>query len=213
MKHATSKALFSYWDQVRDGRVAPRRLEIEPARLTPILSETFILVRINTVDYPYRLAGTRICDVFGREFRGRNFLDGWTETDRVTLSRQLAVVCQDGAGLVLEMAATGTERHSVILECVILPMLHTTNSITRLLGCAVALDHPAWLGTEPLTSIELLNHKLIWPGREMTPERPPMRPITPVLSALAGARLVKIDRRSFRVLDGGLLTGGPEKAK
>jgi hypothetical protein len=213
MKHATSKALFSYWDQVRDGRVAPRRLEIEPARLTSILSETFILERKSTVDYPYRLAGTRICDVFGREFRGRNFLDGWAETDRVTLTRQLAVVCQDGAGLVFEMAATGSERHTVIMEGVILPMLHTTNAITRLLGSAVALDDPAWLGTEALMSIELLSHKLIWPGREMNAERPPMRPITPVLSSLAGARLVKIDRRSFRVLDGGLVTGVPEKAK
>jgi hypothetical protein len=213
MKHATNKALFSYWDRVRDGRVAPRRLEIEPVQLTTILSETFILERKSTVDYPYRLAGTRICDVFGREFRGRNFLDGWTDADRITLTRQLAVVCQDGAGLVFEIAATGTERHSVVLEGVILPMLHTTNAITRLLGSLVALDAQPWLGAEPLTTLELLNHKLIWPGRDMNVTREPMPPMTPALTSLAGARLVKIDRRSFRVLDGGLTTGIVEKSK
>jgi hypothetical protein len=207
MKHPTTTALFSYWDQVRDGRLAPKRLEIEPMQLTPILSETFILERRSTVDYPYRLAGTRICDVFGHEFRGRNFLEGWTESDRISLSRQLAVVCQDGAGLVFEMAASGNERHTVIMEGVILPLMHTGNTITRLLGSISTLDSPEWLCAEPLRAIELLNHKLIWPGRTFDTNATPMRPITPALTPLAGARLVKIDRRSFRVLDGGLTPG------
>ena len=29
--------------------------------------------------YQYRLAGTRLCELFGSELRGNNFLDGWSE--------------------------------------------------------------------------------------------------------------------------------------
>jgi hypothetical protein len=217
MKHPTSVALYDYWDKVRDGRLAPRRLEIEPACLTSILSDTFILERNSTVDYPYRLAGTGICEVFGREFRGRNFLDAWSRSDQITLSRQLAVVCQDGAGFVFEMAATGLERHTVILEGTLLPLLHTGTTIARLIGSIAAMDKPEWLGHEPLTSLELLGHRLVWPGRPpIVPSAPapdPLRPLTPVLSSLAGARLVKMDRRSFRVLDGGRVDSGRTAAK
>ena len=33
--------------------------------------------------YQYRLAGTRLCELFGSELRGRNFLDGWSDGDRL----------------------------------------------------------------------------------------------------------------------------------
>jgi hypothetical protein len=123
------------------------------------------------------------------------------------LSRQLAIVCQDGAGLVYEMAATGLERHTVTIEGLLLPLLHTGTSIARLIGSKAVFDPPAWLGTEPLAKCELLSHRLIWPARDAegrtVSKGEALRPIMPVLSDLAGARLVKIDRRSFRVLDGG----------
>ena len=43
MKNRTSQILFAYWNEARQGRVAPRRLDIEPARIAGILSETMIL--------------------------------------------------------------------------------------------------------------------------------------------------------------------------
>jgi hypothetical protein len=99
----------------------------------------------------------------------------------------------------------------VMIEGLLLPLLHTGTSIARLIGSKAVFDPPAWLGTEPLVKFELLSHRLIWPGRESGREADgrvaskgeALRPIMPVLSDLAGARLVKVDRRSFRVLDGG----------
>ena len=37
MKQTTIQTLYAYWDGVRAGRIAPRRLEIEPARIAAIL--------------------------------------------------------------------------------------------------------------------------------------------------------------------------------
>ena len=77
MRSKTSQILFNYWNDVRQNRLAPKRFEIEPSRIAPILSETFILERLDWDSYRFRLAGTRICDEFGVEFRGTDFLDGW----------------------------------------------------------------------------------------------------------------------------------------
>ena len=76
------QTLYGYWNALRAGRIAPRRLEIEPSRIGSILSETFMLERTDPATYHYRLAGTRLCEIFGFELRGTNLLDGWSEADR-----------------------------------------------------------------------------------------------------------------------------------
>ncbi|MEO1650333.1 MAG: PAS domain-containing protein, partial [Pseudomonadota bacterium] len=65
MKHTTSHSLFSYWNEVRRGRPAPRRFDIEPSRISHILAETLILERIDFETYRFRLAGTKVSQAFG----------------------------------------------------------------------------------------------------------------------------------------------------
>mgnify|MGYP002386686614 CR=1 FL=1 len=74
MKHKTSQSLYGYWNEVRRGRLAPRRFDIEPSRISQILPATFILERVESERYLFRLAGTRLCEIFAREFRGTNFV-------------------------------------------------------------------------------------------------------------------------------------------
>ncbi len=94
MKERTSQHLFAYWNTVRGDRVAPRRFEIEPSRIAGVLPETFILEREARGDYRFRLAGTRICEQFGREFRGANLLDLFAADDRETIAALLeTTVC------------------------------------------------------------------------------------------------------------------------
>ena len=205
MRQRTSQILYAYWNEVRGERLAPRRLEIEPSRIATILPETFVLERGPAATYTFRLAGTRLFEAFGHEFRGTDFLAGWSPNDRTTLVRQLDVVCSQGAALVLLFeAATAASGKCAEFEAVLLPLLHTAGDVTRLLGAISPLAAPPWLGHERLEGQRLLGHELIWPdGRPYTIAEK-MREQTPLKSALSGARLVRFDRRSFRVLDGGL---------
>ena len=41
------QTLYSYWNEVRAGRLAPQRLEIEPSRIAGVLAETFMLERVD----------------------------------------------------------------------------------------------------------------------------------------------------------------------
>lgn len=207
MKQKTTQTLFGYWNEVRAGRLAPQRLEVEPSRIAGILSETFMLERVDAGTYRYRLAGTRLCEMFGSELRGKDFLDGWSEADRQVLRRDLATVCEQGAVAVLGLEGSSDSRHRVELEAILLPLVHAGQKIGRIIGAMSATSAPYWLDSEPLLNRRLLRHELIWPdGRphsvvERLGRQAPFQPLR------AQMRIVKTDRRQFRVFDGGR-TGG-----
>ena len=52
MKQRTIQTLYAYWNELRAGRIAPRRLEIEPSRISSILPETFMLERTDAGHLP-----------------------------------------------------------------------------------------------------------------------------------------------------------------
>lgn len=207
MKHKTSKTLFAYWDAVRGGHPAPRRFQIEPAKISSILSSTFMLERLGPGTYRYRLAGTSVCSLFGSELRGTNFLDGWAPEDNLSLMRRLTVLSSRGAVELVHLEAAPAGRASVPFELLLLPLRHTGDTIDRVLGSFVALDCPPWLGHLPLASKRLIANEFIWPEGNTSgafADAVPLRPnhIPSVLTP-QGGRIVRQDRRQFRVFEGG----------
>jgi hypothetical protein len=203
MKQRTIQTLYAYWNELRAGRVAPRRLEIEPARIGSILPETFMLERIDASTYRYRLAGTRLCETFRAELRGANLLDGWDEADRSVLARHLAAVCEQGAVVLLGIEASASSTRRVQLEAILLPLMHTNNAVERVIGAMSPTTSPHWLGHEHLIDKRLIRHETIWPdGRPHAVMERGSR-TAPFLAASPPGRVVSDERRSFRVLDGG----------
>ena len=203
MKQKTTQTLYAYWNDLRAGRTAPRRLEIEPSRIGSILPETFMLERTGPSSYHYRLAGTRLCEIFGTELRGTNLLEGWTASDRATIAGNLISTCEQGAATLLTIEAGSDAVRRVQLEVIMLPLMHANNTMERVIGAMSVLSSPHWLGYERLTVKRLIDHDLIWPdGRprsiiDRTGKEAPFRPAPPAM------RMVKSDRRLFRVFDGG----------
>lgn len=208
MKHQTTQQLFAYWNEVRGARVAPRRFEIEPSRIASILPDTFILERSDVGVYRYRLAGTRLCESFGMEFRGTDFLDGWTAEDRSMIERQLGSIGQQGGALLIEMTA-GPEIYlrQAYFELLLLPLQHLQPTADRFIGTWCAAEPPSWLGSEPLTHRALLSCDVIWPDGRPSPVAETQDRQVPFLPHVRNSRLVRVDRRQFRVYDGGLATG------
>jgi hypothetical protein len=206
MRQKTNQILFQYWNGVRGERMAPRRFEIEPARIASILPETFILERLDADTFMYRLAGTKLCEQFGTEFRGLNFLNDWNEDDRAILARHFAATSAQGGVLVLELEAGPLDKSAptAAFEVSVMPLVHTATTVSRYLGAVSAIDPPDWLGRERLVSRRLVGHSVIWPDGRPHAIMDRHRNQTPFVASMAGARLVKVDRRTFRVLDGGL---------
>ena len=87
MKHASTRALFDYWNTQRGHRAAPERADIDPAAIRHALGDTFMLAADFVDQLRFRLAGTRVCALFGREIKGEGFTALWSEASRETHRR------------------------------------------------------------------------------------------------------------------------------
>lgn len=203
MQQRTSQILYSYWNDVRGERLAPKRFEIEPARIAPILPETFILERIGLESYRFRLAGTRICEQFCRELRGTNFLNLWDGEDIVVVADQLSSLARHGGVALLQCRATTHLGRSVTLETILLPLMHTRQAITRYLGAMSTTEDPHWLGAEGLVRLELLAHDHIWPDTQVGALLDNAQPPPFSVNGPEASRVVSVARRHFRVYEGG----------
>lgn len=213
MKQRTSQIIFQYWNDVRGERLAPERFDIEPSRIAAILPETCILERTAEGALIFRLAGTRICDNYGHELRGSNLHDLVSAEDAAVIDDLLLPVTHQGAVAVLELGATTEDDRDVAFEMTLLPLLHMNGSVTRYLGSISPIDPPVWLGTMRLEPTGLRSHAIMWPeGRPHALIEKAHRQ-SPFLPAMAGARVVRVDRRQFRVLDGGRVSEPIWKAK
>jgi len=201
MKAHASQSLFDYWNSLRGDRLAPGRFEIEPSSIAPFLPDTFILERLDQNAFRFRLAGTRISDAFGFELRGANLLDLFAGPDHPQLQREISLVTSQGAAAVFEIMAGDAGARSATFEMLVLPLTHTRQLVDRLLGSIAPIDKPDWLGTVPLTTRKVVHSSIIWPDGQPRALLERQAPFSPVVRE---ARIVRSDRRQFRVYDGGL---------
>ncbi len=163
MKHSASRELYDYWNRVRGVERAPHRSAIEPSDIRRVLADTFILEVLDRERLNVRLAGTRVCAIYGRELKGTNFFDLWTGDDRSAMATLGAAVVEDGAAAVTTIEAKTGRGMGVPAELLLLPLRHTGPAFDRVLGSLAPLERPYWLGTEPVISQSITSLRLIWP--------------------------------------------------
>ncbi len=135
MKHAKTRALYDYWNSIREGRLAPFRSEIEPREIAPLLDSTFILEVQSRDSVRFRLAGTRLCESFGMELRGMSALALWHGECRAKVRDVMhRVVTEPCIG---HVACTVENRGGFHYqaEFLYLPLRSDMGEMTRILGC------------------------------------------------------------------------------
>lgn len=185
MKNAVTRSLYDYWSQLRQGRAAPERTDIEPADIRTILGDTFILETVDRKAYNFRLAGTRLCAAYGRELKGRNLLDFWSGRDRESVACLLAAVVEDAAAAVIGISANNERGQSMPVEVLFLPLHYGGSDFTRILGCFAPMEQPYWLGMHPVIRQPVQSVRLIWPDEK---PRFLLRPGADVLALAAASR-------------------------
>jgi hypothetical protein len=155
MKHAASRELYAYWDERRGTRPAPERAEIEPGAIRGILSDAFILALDRAAGHPVRLAGTRVCALFGREIKGEPFLGFWAAPNRAVVEGLLSILSDECTGTVAGVTAQNDAGDTVDLELLLLPLGITRPSFARSIGILAPLAVPAWLGARPVGPLTL----------------------------------------------------------
>jgi hypothetical protein len=192
VKHPSTRSLYAYWNERRGTRAAPERGEIEPGAIRNALGDSFVLSADPSAGHAFRLAGTRVCSLFGREIKGQSFLALWEDSDRAATHDLLAIVANEIAGIVAGVNGVTSEGHSVDLELLLLPLRHRGSSHERQIGVLAPLTVPYWLGATPLIRLGLKSHRHVGPALESVSA-------TPFVASAESGRL----RHGLLVYDGG----------
>ena len=157
MKHPANRDLFAYWNERRGDRLAPERADIEPSAIRHVLGDTFVLAADGITHYPFRLAGTRICALLGRELKSESFIKLWERTGQTAMRELLAVVMEEKSGVVASVTASTADDSvlTVNLEMLLLPLSHEARSEARVLGALAPMTAPYWLGVKAIGPLKL----------------------------------------------------------
>jgi hypothetical protein len=150
MRREASANLFQYWNRLRGGRPAPLRTEIEPADIKGLLRDTFIVESDTRGETVFRLAGTRLCAIYGCELRGFAFSSLWRQRDGQLIGPLVLNVLKDKSVLLITYDGISRSRHSVSLELLLLPLDGGRENL-RALGIVSSETQPYWLGIDPVT--------------------------------------------------------------
>jgi len=191
MKHPSTRILFDYWNKRRGSRQAPERRDIDPVDISGALGDTFVLAADFVDHLRIRLAGTRVCALFGREIKGESFAALWDQASRTAVDEMLAAVVGEVEGAVADVVGCAADGTRVELEMLILPLAYAGHTRVRALGALAPPDLPFWLGEKPVVEVSLT--RLLPAGLDRT------EPATRSRWLPLGGRL----RRGFVVYSGG----------
>jgi hypothetical protein len=159
MKHPSSREFFAYWDEKRGTARAPDRSEIEPAAVRDLLGDIFVLSYDPAAGYPFRVAGTRVCAMLGRDLKDCSFSALFAPDGRREIENIIAAVAEEMLAAVAGITATSQNGSAVDLELLLLPFntrAHAPLSLTGLL--APFASDPNVLSDFKLTSWRYLSH-------------------------------------------------------
>ena len=133
MKHPSSREFFTYWDEKRGAARAPDRSDIEPGAVRELLGDIFVLSYDTAAGHPFRVAGTRVCALLGRDLKDQSFSALFTPEGRREIDDIIGVVAEEMLAAVAGITATSQDGSLAHLELLLLPFnarAHTPLSLT-----------------------------------------------------------------------------------
>ncbi len=141
------------------------RTEIEPADIKTLLADTFILEKDTRGEAVFRLAGTRLCAIYGRELKSFSFPSLWREKDQRLIARLAQGVFETKTVVVLAFEGVSQNGRTNLFEMLILP-LDGGIANPRSLGVMSSVQKPFWLGADPILEANIQSVRVVDPDRE-----------------------------------------------
>jgi hypothetical protein len=150
MKHPSSRALFAYWDDQRGNAKAPDRTRFEPGAVRELLGDSFVLAYRPDAGLPFRVAGTRVCALLGRDVKDQAFAALFTAQSHDAVQDLVAMVVDDLLPTVAGINAVAADGVIIPLELLLLPFNPRPYTPPSLTGLLTAL-HPVRCPIDDLT--------------------------------------------------------------
>jgi hypothetical protein len=144
MNIVASMELYSYWNELRGDTPAPVRQNIEPEKIRHLLPDLFILSDEAETSPVFRLTGTRLYSIFGRELHKTAFSKLWLPQNAGTMVTIAKTVMQREIPAILTVRgveqqdasdlATQSPDDDINYEMLLLPLRSSHPSEPRLIG-------------------------------------------------------------------------------
>jgi hypothetical protein len=189
--HAGSRALFRHWEAIRGEMSAPPREWLDLRKIPALMPSMFIIEHDYHKGFVWRLAGTRLTQLWRRDLTGARVIELGVEADRKAFSRLLEGVVRTHQPFVMRFRLVSALNHVVAAEMLGLPLRTRDGSGVHILGSVMAFREIDTLCYERVTGFEISSARIIW--IEPVPGRPPFaadeHPLRASLRLINGGRV------------------------
>lgn len=140
MRNAHTQKLLDHWRRERGETLAPRKASIEPKAIKGHLAFSFLLKREAGDKFSFVIAGTGVCDLFGKELRGHSFVHLWAEQSRNAALTSVIRVSNLAVPTVALAVAETEDGRAMPGEIILLPYADEHGETTYVLGHFQPLD-------------------------------------------------------------------------
>lgn len=161
MKHPSNRQFFAYWDEKRGDSRAPDRSDFKPDAVRELLGDIFVLACDEASRYPFRVAGTRLSALLGRDLKDQSFPGLFGSESSRDIKDVITAVTEDMLPAVAGINAA-SDQGVMHLELLLLPFnqrAHVPMSLTGLLA-------PFESGHSNLKDFQLTSWRYIHPPTE-----------------------------------------------
>lgn len=133
--HPGCRILFRYWESLRAERTCPRKDEIDLKQISQIVPYLTIIEQVSTFKpWQFRLAGTKVCEIFGQEMTGHDALEGWDQFERNIVSKCLDLSKNRLQPSLVRMRFIGENGDVIAAEMISLPLQNGGKAPVHLIG-------------------------------------------------------------------------------
>ena len=115
-----------------------------------LIGRLFILQRAHVNDYPFRVAGANLQDIFGRELAEHNFLSLWRPADKPLISGAIESALMEGSPSLLTAEGESLDGRKVNVEVSFAPLDAPSSPRPRILGLYQLLEEERRLHGRPI---------------------------------------------------------------
>jgi hypothetical protein len=161
MKHPSNQQFFAYWNEKRGEARAPDRGDFKPDAIRQLLGDIFVLACDEANRYPFRVAGTRMCALLGRDLKDQSFPALFGSESRRDIQDIVAAVTEEMLPAIAGITAASAEGLAH-LELLLLPFSHRAHAPLSMTG----LLAPFETGHSQLRDFRLTSWRYLHPPTE-----------------------------------------------
>lgn len=133
--HQGCRTLFRYWESLRAERPCPRKDEIDLKQISQIVPYLVLIEHVSSFNpWQFRLAGTKVCEIFGREMTQHDALTGWDLFESNIVAKCLDISKNRMQPSLVRMRFIAENGDVIAAEMICLPVQNGRNAPVHLLG-------------------------------------------------------------------------------